>query len=105
MRSVGYAADTFSTAQDFLNCASIRRYDCLILDVQMPDISGLKLQDRLCELGIELPIIFITSFSDIAVRERALAAGARAFLSKPFDVGTMLGLIENVLHPDVEVNS
>lgn len=63
----------------------------------MPDISGLELQDRLRQQGIELPIIFITAFPDSAQREKALAAGALAFLSKPFDISMMVSLLEGVL--------
>lgn len=58
----------------------------MILDVQMPSMSGIELQDRLSKLGFDTPIIFITAYPDEAVRQRALQAGAVAFLHKPFEV-------------------
>jgi FixJ family two-component response regulator len=63
---------------------------CLILDVQMPKMSGVDLQDHLSQNGFDIPIIFITAYSDEATKERALNAGAICFLRKPLDIGRRL---------------
>jgi FixJ family two-component response regulator len=80
LRSIGVVAESFLEAM--LSIPSYRP-DCLILDVQMPGLSGLEVQKRLADSGI--PIICITAHDDIGVREQALSAGALAYLRKPFD--------------------
>jgi FixJ family two-component response regulator len=86
VRSLGFEARTFASAESFLQSSSPLETRCLILDVQMPNMGGIELQDRLSKLGFEIPIIFITAYPDEAVRQRALQAGAVAFLLKPFEV-------------------
>ena len=86
VRSLGFETHTFASAESFLQSTSPRETRCLILDVQMPNMSGIDLQDRLSELGFEIPIIFITAYADEAVRQRAMEAGAVAFLLKPLEV-------------------
>jgi FixJ family two-component response regulator len=86
VRSLGFETRTFASAESFLQSSSPQETRCLILDVQMPNMSGIELQDRLSELGFEIPIIFITAYPDEAVRQRAMEAGAVAFLLKPFEV-------------------
>jgi FixJ family two-component response regulator len=83
VRSLGFESRTFASAETFLRSTSPRETRCLILDVQMPNMSGIELQTRLSELGFEIPIIFITAYPDEAVRQRAMEAGAVAFLLKP----------------------
>jgi len=86
-RSLGMEADTFASGQefiDFIEAMPAQRFDCVILDVQMPGLNGLGVQARLKRLGYRFPIIFITAHDEANVRERALAAGAVAFLRKPF---------------------
>jgi FixJ family two-component response regulator len=81
-------ADTFASGQEFIDLVEAmpsQRFDCVILDVQMPGLSGLDLQERLKRDGNRFPIMFITAHDEVNVRERALAAGAVAFLHKPFD--------------------
>ena len=85
LRSLGYSASWFASAEDFLNSEQVDGTSCLITDVQMPGLSGLDLQDRLIAGGHRIPIIFITAYSDVAVRIRAMKAGALAFLSKPIN--------------------
>ncbi|GAB2909793.1 hypothetical protein GCM10027093_54890 [Paraburkholderia jirisanensis] len=85
LRSVGIAADTFASGDEFLDTLSSMpsyRPGCVILDVQMPGSSGLEVQRRLA--GEALPIVFITAHDDAGVRDAALAAGAVAYLRKPF---------------------
>jgi FixJ family two-component response regulator len=83
--SLGFAARTFSSAESFLQSSSVAETQCLVLDVQMPEMSGLELQDRLAERGIDIPIIFITAYPDETTKARALSAGAICFLDKAVD--------------------
>src|SRR5580692_2525525 len=76
VRSLGFEARTFASADLFLQSSSLQETQCLVLDVQMPNMSGIELQDRLSELGFEIPIIFVTAYPDEAVRRRAMEAGA-----------------------------
>jgi FixJ family two-component response regulator len=86
VRSLGFETRAFASAVAFLQSPSLFETRCLILDVQMPHMGGIELQERLAELGLDIPIIFITAFPDDAVRQRALQGGAIAFLLKPFEV-------------------
>ena len=86
VRSLGFETRAFASAESFLQSSSLSDTRCLILDVQMPNMSGIELQDRLSNLGFEIPIIFITAYPDDTVRQRALQGGAVAFLLKPFEV-------------------
>jgi FixJ family two-component response regulator len=82
--SLGYAAATFESAEEFLMSSRVHDSACLITDVQMPGMNGIELQRRLIARGHRLPIIFVTAFPEAKVRAQALAAGALGFLSKPF---------------------
>jgi FixJ family two-component response regulator len=93
VRSLGYSAVAFSSAEEFLNSDSLNDTSCLITDVQMPGISGVELQDTLIEQGHNLPIIFVTAYPEDRVRTRVLAAGAIDFLSKPFSDDELIGSI------------
>jgi FixJ family two-component response regulator len=81
--SLGFSARTFGSAEAFLESSSVGETRCLILDVQMPKMSGFELQEHLSQSGVDLPIIFITAFSDAGAKTRALKAGAICFLDKP----------------------
>jgi FixJ family two-component response regulator len=76
-------SEIFRSGSQFLASLDAELPDCLILDLQMPEMSGLEVQKTLVSRGIEIPTIIITSNSDAAVRERCMAAGAVAYLSKP----------------------
>jgi FixJ family two-component response regulator len=85
LRSIGIAAETFASGDAFLDVLSSMpsyRPDCVILDVQMPGLNGLEVQRRLAGTGT--PVIFITAYDDISVREQAFAGGAVAYVRKPF---------------------
>src|SRR5262249_32744705 len=84
VRSLGYSAAAFASAEDFLKSGQLSETACLISDVQMPGLSGIDLQRRLIADGHRLPIIFITAFPDERARARALGAGAIGFLTKPY---------------------
>jgi FixJ family two-component response regulator len=86
VRSLGFETRTFTSAASFLQSSALSETPCLILDVEMPNMSGVELQDHLSQLGFDIPIIFITANPDEALREWALQAGAVAFLHKPFEV-------------------
>jgi len=94
MRTVGLHVETFGSAADLLRADRLMDADCLVLDVHLPDLSGLELQAKLTELGLELPIVFITGRGDIPMSVRAMKAGAMEFLTKPFDDQQLLGAIE-----------
>ena len=97
MRSVGFVAFAFESAEDFLRSQRVEDSACLITDVQMPGMSGLDLQNRLIAQGSHIPIIFITAFPEQDIRSRAQAGGAIAFLEKPFDGETMINLLRTAL--------
>ena len=86
VRSLGFSARTFDSAKSFLQSTAVSETRCLILDVQMPEMSGIDLQDHLTQRSIDIPIIFITAFPDEATKARALNAGAICFLHKPLDL-------------------
>src|SRR6202041_1694722 len=83
IKSYGLAVDTFASADEFLASGRLKETACLVLDVQMPGMSGLELQSQLIAAGTDIPIIFITAFTNEAARMRALEAGAYCYLVKP----------------------
>jgi FixJ family two-component response regulator len=97
VRSAGLRARTFSSAQEFLAHAPTDIPGCLVLDVGLPDLSGLDLQKRLSELQIEIPIIFITGRGDIPMSVQAMKAGAQEFLTKPFRDEALLEAIDKAI--------
>jgi FixJ family two-component response regulator len=102
LRSVGIAADTFASGDEFLDTLSSMpsyRPDCVILDVQMPGSNGLEVQRRLA--GYALPVVFITAHDDAGVRDEALAAGAVAYLRKPFNDALFIRTVCAALYIEV----
>ena len=97
VRSFGYAAHTFASADGFLQSPHVNETACVIADVQMPGMSGIELQSHLIAKGCSVPIIFITAFPEESIRSRALKAGAVCFLSKPFDGTILIELIDIAL--------
>jgi FixJ family two-component response regulator len=97
LRSVGLAAETFATAEEFLQATGQPEPDCLILDVHLPGRSGLELQKQLTAEGRNIPIVFITAYRDERVRELALRGGALAFLHKPFEEQSLLEVLARVV--------
>ena len=88
VRSVALDAETFTSGQNFLDLLDAMpsfQPDCVILDVQMPGMNGLEVQEQLAKSGKTVPVIFITAHDEVGVREKALAAGAMAFIRKPFN--------------------
>jgi FixJ family two-component response regulator len=97
VRSLGYSASTFASADEFLKSGQVSKTSYLITDVRMPGLSGLDLQDRLIARGHRFPIIFITGHPDDAVRTRAMDAGAVGFLGKPIRHEHLIGCLEKAL--------
>jgi FixJ family two-component response regulator len=95
--SIGFTACVFDSAENFLHSSRIEDTSCLITDVQMPGMNGLELQSRLVTQGRRIPIIFITAYPEQSGRERALAAGALAYLEKPFAGETMTSLLRKAM--------
>src|SRR5881392_97384 len=93
MRSAGLEVQSFQSAREFLNNRRPERPACLVLDVRMPGLSGMDLQQELARAGIRIPIIFITAHGDIPMTVRAMKAGAVEFLTKPFQGRSLLDAI------------
>ena len=100
IRSVGLRAELFASAQEFLRSKHSDAPSCLVLDVRLPGLSGLDLQRRTAEAGLEIPIIFISGHGDIPMTVRAMKAGAVEFLTKPFRDQDLLDAIQQALERD-----
>ncbi len=100
LRSLGMNADTFTSGREFIEHIGTMpsfRPDCVVLDVQMPGMNGLEVQDLLIRGEHPLPIIFITAHNEMGVRERALQAGAVAFLHKPFNDELLIKTLDEAI--------
>lgn len=95
--SLGFAACTFASAEEFLHSPRLDDTDCLITDLQMPGLSGIELQKSLLAQDRHIPIIFMTAFPEERMRTRAMEAGALGFLSKPFETQTLITLIDKAI--------
>jgi len=100
VESVGLHAESFATAHEFLSSKSRGGHGCLVLDVRLPGISGLDLQQELRKAGIRIPIIFITGHADIPMSVRAMKSGAVEFLTKPFRDQDLLDVIQRALNDE-----
>jgi len=98
VRAVGFAVAEFPSAEEFLRSGNLAKTACLILDIRMPGMTGLELQDHLTASQVEIPIIFITAHTeDDEVRARALRGGASAYLLKPLSEEAVLDAIHGAL--------
>lgn len=97
VRSLGFTAHTFASAEEFLKSEQVDKCSCVITDVQMPGLSGVDLQSRMAAEGLDTPIIFMTAFTDESVQARAMKAGAVCFLSKPFEGRVLVKCLEEAL--------
>ena len=100
VESVGLRAETFTAGEEFLKKPRTADPSCLVLDVRLPQMSGLDFQQQLAELGVCIPIIFITAHGDIPMSVRALKSGAVEFLTKPFRDQDLLDAIQQALQRD-----
>jgi len=97
LKAAGYRVETFASAREFLQRPADNAIACLVLDVQMPELNGMELQQALMDTNRVLPIVFITGHGDIPMSVRAMKAGATDFLSKPFDEKDLLEAIQRAL--------
>jgi DNA-binding NtrC family response regulator len=97
IRSAGLFAKTFSSGEEFLASTRPKHRGCLVLDVNLPGVNGLDLQEELSKSGVQLPIIFLTGHGDIPMSVRALRGGAANFLTKPFDDEDLLNAVRQCL--------
>jgi FixJ family two-component response regulator len=97
LRSLGYRAHAFASADEFLDSSHIGEAACLIVDVQMPKTSGIELKHMLRAKGIDTPIIFITAFPEERVRAKALDDASSCMLSKPFDSRVLIECLATAL--------
>ena len=97
IRYAGYRAETFASAGEFLARSPALVPSCLVLDVSLPDLNGLELQERIAANRIEMPIIFITGHGDVPMTVKAMKAGAIEFLTKPLSQDVLLNAIRNAL--------
>jgi FixJ family two-component response regulator len=97
LKAVGYPAQVFASAEEFLQSGQQHQTSCLIADIRMPGMSGLELQAQLNSERCKIPIIFITAHGDTKMRIQALRAGAVEFLSKPFDEEVLLESVRAAL--------
>ena len=102
LKTVGLHSESFATPKDFLHQKLPDGPSCLVLDVRLPGMSGLDLQSKLNEAGIEIPIIFITGHGDIPMTVKAMKSGAVEFLTKPFRDQDLIDAIQQALKKSVE---
>ena len=100
VESVGLHSEAFATAREFMSSERGGAPCCLVLDVRLPDTSGLDLQQELIKAGIKIPIIFITGHADIPMTVKAMRSGAIEFLTKPFREQDLLDVIHRALNRD-----
>jgi len=106
VESFGFRTAAFASAERFLGSDTLDETSCLILDLQLPGMNGLQLQSHLVVGGHHIPIIFITAYDEKDSRQRAMQAGAVAFLSKPFSDELLLQTVRAALrHDDEGTNS
>jgi FixJ family two-component response regulator len=97
MRSIGLVAQSFSSGEAFMRSPELRRTGCLVVDFDMPRMSGLDLVNNLSRLGEEIPTIMITAYPSDDIRVRVLQAGVICYLPKPFDESDLLNCIQTAL--------
>ena len=97
LRSFGYAVHTFDSAEAFLRSPQLAETSCAIVDIRMPTMSGLEMQEHLRAQGNGVPLIFITALPDAGARARAFAGGASGFLTKPFHKDSLINCIDSAL--------
>jgi FixJ family two-component response regulator len=100
IRSAGWKAETFASAQEFLDRPRTEAPSCLVLDLQLPGLSGLDLQKRMAEVELDIPIVFLTGHGNIPASVQAMKAGAIEFLTKPVDEEDLLKAIQEAIERD-----
>ncbi len=99
VRSLGMRASTFPSGESFFDAVkSVEKPDCVVVDVQMPGMNGLEVQQRMAHEHPEIPLIFMTAHAEEVVAKRIVGLGAVGFLSKPFPDSSLIELIQRALH-------
>ena len=99
VRSAGYDAHGFASAEEFLGSGTVEGFACIITDIQMPGMSGIELKQHLTASQCPVPVIMITARHDPGLEEKAIASGAACFLRKPFDADALFRCLEDALKP------
>ena len=99
MKSIGYSASGYESAEQFLENGAASASDLIITDIHMPGLSGIELTERLRAGGHQVPVIMITARSEGGIEQKALASGAACFLRKPFNTNELIHCIEEALSP------
>jgi len=97
IRSVGLRVQSFGSAQEFLQSSLNEALGCMVLDVRLPGLSGLELQQQLADAGVRIPIIFLTGYADVPMSVQAMKSGAAEFLTKPFRDQELLDSIHKAI--------
>ena len=100
LRSAGWKVEAFVSAQEFLGRRGAEAPSCLILDLQLPGLSGLDLQKQMAQVGLEIPIVFLTGHGNIPASVQAMKAGAVEFLTKPLDAEQLFQAIQEAIERD-----
>ncbi|HKR17367.1 response regulator FixJ [Rhizorhapis sp.] len=95
LRTSGYATTLYGSGKEFLSSLSKLERGCILLDVRMPDMDGMEVQQRLREAGVMLPVIIMTGHGDVDMAVRAMKAGASDFIEKPFEKDVLLGALDS----------
>jgi FixJ family two-component response regulator len=99
VRSAGYDARGFASAEEFLGCGTVESFACIITDIQMPGMNGIALQRHLVASQHPIPVIMITARHDPGLEDQATASGAVCFLRKPFEGDALIRCLEDALRP------
>jgi len=99
VRSAGYDAHGFASAEKFLGSGTVESFACIITDIQMPGMSGIELKQHLTASQCSVPVIMITARHDPGLEEQAIASGAACFLRKPFEADALIRCLEDALKP------
>lgn len=105
LNSIHLSVETYANAQDFLAAYERARGGCLVVDLRMPGMSGLELQEHLVDQGVALPVIFITGYAEVATAVRAMKNGALDFFQKPFSNQELLDRIQHALQRDAQARA
>jgi FixJ family two-component response regulator len=97
VRSFGYDARAFASAEEFLASGDFEKFTCTITDIHMPGMSGFDLKERLDAVSGSMPVIMITARTEAHLEEKAISSGAICFLHKPFEVETLVGCLKKAL--------
>lgn len=103
LKTIGLQSESFGTPEEFLQYKLPNVPSCLLLDVRLPEMSGLEVQGKLMEMGVSIPIIFITSHADVPMAVKAMKSGAVEFLTKPFRDQELIDAIQQALKRDGEL--